>query len=395
MPREKARLNKSRWEYLGKLPFLVFAIGGYGGIWGLKYLGVSQLSVTLIACGCIVGYVVLILSLTKLRLRDDHVGDNAYYLGFIYTLASLSWALTKFTSGGVDLIVESFGIAIFSTVVGIVARVGVNQMRRDPVEIEQEARMELSDAVVRLRTQIDDAVLALSSFARHAQQAAAESIELTHKQATSTMESVVIRVSEASTRTVTHVGETSEKAIARIDEAMLEFSTHSTELNKLSRDVVKTLKSLMTRIEKAEVPTEVILERMKPAMAAAEASAIALRQRLEDERGLRQSMRADAESLRVSLTEGAERWRAIAETAASAASTMASSVGELGETMKQVSESAGRAAADMSQSLEALVAAVRRHNDELAAELEKSREYTKKTHDALVSMAELVTQRLQ
>src|SRR5450432_2709227 len=90
-----------------------------------------------------IGYALLISLARGLRLRDDQSGDNLYYMGFLFTLTSLGVSLYQFsTTRAAEEIVQNFGIAIGSTIAGIGLRVIFNQMRRDPVEVEQRARLE-------------------------------------------------------------------------------------------------------------------------------------------------------------------------------------------------------------------------------------------------------------
>src|SRR5262245_32338054 len=60
----------------------------------------------------------------RFRLREDRIGDGAYYLGFLFTLVSLSVTLYQFTrSGGVEEVISGFGIALTTTIVGLSLRV--------------------------------------------------------------------------------------------------------------------------------------------------------------------------------------------------------------------------------------------------------------------------------
>jgi hypothetical protein len=115
----------------------------------------------------------------RTRLRFDQAGDNLYYLGFTYTLCSLAITLYRFhaTEGAADYIVSNFGIALATTIVGVVFRVWLHQMRDDPLELEREARSELTEAVNRLRAEIDQAVREFNYFNRTLQQSAQEAIE--------------------------------------------------------------------------------------------------------------------------------------------------------------------------------------------------------------------------
>jgi hypothetical protein len=71
--------------------------------------------------------------------------------------------------------VQNFGIAIGSTIAGVALRVIFNQMRRDPVEVEQRMRLELAEAARRVRRELDASVVEFAYFRRNAQQSAADS----------------------------------------------------------------------------------------------------------------------------------------------------------------------------------------------------------------------------
>jgi hypothetical protein len=53
----------------------------------------------------------------KLKVRLDVLGDNLYYLGFLYTLVSLSFSLYTLGKGTADInnLLENFGLAIMTT----------------------------------------------------------------------------------------------------------------------------------------------------------------------------------------------------------------------------------------------------------------------------------------
>src|SRR5260221_167769 len=124
-------------------------------------------------------YAGVVTLIPRTRLRLDQAGDNLYYLGFTYTLCSLAITLYRFhaTEGAADYIVSNFGIALATTIVGVVFRVWLHQMREDPLELEREARSEITDAVSRLRAEIDQAVREFNHFNRTLQQSAKEAIE--------------------------------------------------------------------------------------------------------------------------------------------------------------------------------------------------------------------------
>ena len=85
-------------------------------------------------------YVFFVTLVPATKLRTDIAADNVYWFGFLYTLTSLAVAFVDEP----ETILANFGVAIVSTLIGIAARVGLNQLRVDPNEIEEAIRLELS-----------------------------------------------------------------------------------------------------------------------------------------------------------------------------------------------------------------------------------------------------------
>lgn len=111
------------------------------------------------------------------------IGDNCYYLGFVFTLTSLAVTLYLLygTDGGgpkdeelVGEVISGFGIALSSTIVGIVLRVLMLRMTSDIVQQENEARVDLDIAVRDFRTHLRMSVGELKRHSVEAGQALAE-----------------------------------------------------------------------------------------------------------------------------------------------------------------------------------------------------------------------------
>jgi len=159
--------------------FMIFVAAGCAYIVLAKLKGVEPFYVTFAPVGIMIAYALLISLARGLRLRDDQTGDNLYYMGFLFTLTSLGVSLYQFSaSHAAEEIVQNFGIAIGSTIAGIGLRVIFNQMRRDPVEVEQRMRLELAEAARRVRRELDSSVVEFGYFRRNAQQSAADSFNL-------------------------------------------------------------------------------------------------------------------------------------------------------------------------------------------------------------------------
>jgi hypothetical protein len=105
------------------------------------------------------------------KLRADQAGDNCYYLGLIYTLTSLAFAIFTFDpEATANVIVNGFGVALATTIVGLILRVFFNQSRVDVHDIEDDARQELVEAASRLKTQLNQISNGFSDFALGLQQ---------------------------------------------------------------------------------------------------------------------------------------------------------------------------------------------------------------------------------
>jgi len=238
---DEARITKGHFVWLSRMPFLIAALLGGAALLVLKYFAIDQVYITATACAIIIAYWVIVATVPVLRIREDQLGDNCYYLGFLFTLSSLAYALYQFgLSGSVEQIVANFGLALGSTITGILLRVLINQARRDVLETEQDARMALADAVVRLRTEIDDAVLAMGAFCRAAQQIAGEQIGAAAKETAGVLEHSVARV-----------GDTSQAAIRQIDNAFGQFHDHAAQLNATAGATADAMSQMLATIESA------------------------------------------------------------------------------------------------------------------------------------------------
>ena len=118
-----------------------------------------------------VAYALIIALTPKFRLEHGQAGDNCYYLGFLFTLVSLVFALYDFV-GERDkiLVVQDFGIALSTTILGLVLRVMFSQTRIDPDNVEAVARTELTKAAQQMRSQLEGVVVDFNGFRRSIEQ---------------------------------------------------------------------------------------------------------------------------------------------------------------------------------------------------------------------------------
>ena len=113
--------------------FFVALIGGGAGVILIKFLSTNPWHAAIVAAG-----VVMALAIYYILNDEDapeEEGDNVYYLGLLFTLISLMMSLLESFEGIVDggeiskteilTLLENFGIALMSTIVGIAGRVAV------------------------------------------------------------------------------------------------------------------------------------------------------------------------------------------------------------------------------------------------------------------------------
>lgn len=135
-----------------------------------------QMIVAAAIMSVMLAYALLVARVPRMRVRLDQAGDNAYYLGLLFTLVSMTFALYEFgattasPSGqasertGAQQIIANFGIALASTITGIFLRVLLHQMRVDPDEIESMTRIELAEGAKRVRASLDIVTSDLGRF---------------------------------------------------------------------------------------------------------------------------------------------------------------------------------------------------------------------------------------
>ena len=260
--------------------FMSFVAAGCTYILLAKLKGIEPFYVTFVPVGTMVGYALLISLARGLRLRDDQSGDNLYYMGFLFTLTSLGVSLYQFsTTRAAEEIVQNFGIAIGSTIAGIGLRVIFNQMRRDPVEVEQRTRLELAEAARRVRRELDSSVVEFGYFRRNAQQAAADSFGLMTERfddivakLLASLEEVTAKLSvpvEAAARQLGDAtGEVTRSMGATLAASVTQLSSQTEILSSRVGAVAGALDDTATKLNSMQTPDHVFEVRLDPMMQA-------------------------------------------------------------------------------------------------------------------------------
>lgn len=169
-----------------------------------------QIVITLAIAAVMIGYAVVVVRIPRLRVRLDQAGDNAYYLGLLFTLISMAMALWEFGSiinsseigaaqeTGARQIIANFGVALASTIMGIFLRVILHQMRVDPADVESMTRIELAEASTRVRATLDSISRDMGRFYDEVKQRTADTISAITEDTVKTTQNLMNNVQTAS-----------------------------------------------------------------------------------------------------------------------------------------------------------------------------------------------------
>lgn len=221
-------LTLEKWFVSNVLPGTSFA-----------YLGNAAIISSAIALMSIYVFFVTIVPATK--LRTDAAADNVYYLGFLYTLTSLAVALSF---DDPDTILANFGVAIVSTLIGIAARVGLNQLRVDPTDIEEASRLELADATRKVRVELQETVRQLTDFRNLSLQVLTEGYEEVQKNVENISINVLKSVEDLVEQSAEPLSELVQKTKAANEEAVRSIS----DVTKSNKALAKSNEDMVAQI---------------------------------------------------------------------------------------------------------------------------------------------------
>lgn len=393
-------------EWSDRWAFLAFAIGGSILIWVTKSLEVNSVVVALGAMVVMLLYAGLVSYGPKLKLRADQLADNCYYLGLVFTLASLSYAIFTFDPANTaTTIVQGFGVALVSTVLGLVLRVFFSQGQPDLAMAEENARLALTEAAAQVRAELDGVVLAFQTFAVQTKQHLTELRDQVRDD--------VDAVGSVAQQSIKSTAEEAKVAVA-------EQATQSVEdIRKVSTSVKGLIKAIDGHAEAidAMVAKAVI---QNDALAAIEnagnAASIALAQITSSGEAVlryQSTLAASGETLAAAgetivsatsaMLQAAQQFDALVEARLTTLNKAPMEVSErlstaLSDTITQWEQTIAQHAAGHAEALRTLaearadeLAAISRHNEALDVEIGRSREKVTKVHAALVEMTNELT----
>lgn len=254
-------LPRRRW--FGDLPdrglFILFLLAGTAAVLALKLaLEDARLATwvaTAAASATLLGYAALA---SRFRMPGDRLGDNCYYLGFLLTLASMAAALIQFDISAdergpvLERLIGSFGIALFSTFLGIALRVVFLQMRRELDDLEEATRQELEARAELLKGQLLQAVTELESFRLRTRQVLEERL----MQAADTVRDHLDAQAEEGLRLVRRLADEGSRALGVHSEQAL-------RLEAAIRAQTEAAAALAERLGHVEVPPDLFRQEVR------------------------------------------------------------------------------------------------------------------------------------
>ncbi len=256
--------------------FGIFTALGVSFIIAAKAWGLTSIVVTTVPVLLMLGYAAMIVFARGLRLRSDQTGDNFYYMGFIFTLVSLGASLYQYsTGGGIEDIIRNFGVAVASTIGGIILRIMFNQVRRDPIEFEAASRLDLAEASRKVRRELDGVQYEVAHLRRSSQQMAQETFDETRTQlvalgkaAAEAVEAIrASAVSEVEGTAAQISGDFASPEIKRqLDRTSKSLDRVNTKLEQATETLAAAAEAFANRLAQTQTPDKVVEVSMQPAV---------------------------------------------------------------------------------------------------------------------------------
>lgn len=231
-------------------------LGSLGIIAGI--LLTSTLTSLIIPICIMAAYIYITLS-KDTDLPITVVGDSYYYQGFIFTLVALMGSL--FSLGikeqvNMHAMVASFGAALVTTIIGLVARLYVTSFSLAAQKRRERLEEQIEKSLDRFSGQIDTLT-----------QQVVSSINKVHGQTESTLSNTLDNYSEVNTKVLNEYKETMESNIELIGQN-LEQVSHKISSIEISPDIIskplkKTLEEITTPISEYETQFTQVNNRFK------------------------------------------------------------------------------------------------------------------------------------
>ncbi len=368
-----------------KFLFIGFALVGTFLIWLIKFLGTPQLLTVIIPVFSIIAYCFIAIKTKLFYIKEEQIGDNAYYLGFLYTLSSLAYALFMFSASdnAPEHIISSFGVALWSTIFGVSCRVFLSQSRQDPEDIESAARARIAQAASELTTELYHSSVIFKNFSNGLKQSMQESFEHTSHE-----------LNESVKDSLNKFSDTAEKIANKIDQSFEELGLNTKKLNDASEKTVSALENMNSRIEKIEAPENMISRKVEKSFSGIENSTQKLSSIIDDQATLSVKLSDASNTLMQSIKELTNK---IDDLSGQSHNIGANSqeFGNLGNKINSLISTFSEMLSELISKQSNATRTITEHANALEEQLDRSRKYTEDTHQSLALMTKDLAEKLQ
>lgn len=381
--------------------FSFFALGGSLLILAVKWAALPTELVALGAVGVMFAYAIIVNLKGTGKLRSDQAGDNCYYLGLIFTLTSLSYAIFTFDPAKTaTTIVQGFGIALATTIVGLILRVFFNQSRVDLVEVEDTARLELAEAAGKLKHELSQLALEFKDFTHGLQQSVAEvrdeasaGVQKATEQSAAAINSLASDVLEGLKAQSTELGIATADLSKRAAIAARSIEKHSASVDAMSTAhaaIASNLSKLSGATAEMAQHGGTLVEQ-NAALRELQAGTRGVVDKIDDAASnLADGINASFANISRFEGEFAARLKDLEngpkQVSDHALTAIAKAAEAVSHAMHQLASGQNEAIGKLAGTTDELLGTMRAHNDVFETELERSRANAGKVHDAFVDL---------
>ena len=366
--------ERTKTTRLDIVVFFIALVVGVGSYFLLRALDVRQGLITTGLVLVMVSYGLVVAGVPRLRVRLDQAGDNGYYLGLLFTLVSMAFALYDFgqQNMGADeqrsaavKIIGDFGVALATTITGIALRILLQQMRVDPSDMETSTRIELAESAKRVKVTLDSVSIEVGRLLTELQQRSSDQLKSLVDQATETIRQFGVTSSEAT-----------KDLVAKLNEVNKDSAAKTLEVTRALGGVATEAEAATTRLRSVEGPPVEWQNKLNAAAAAfgtlatnADHAGRQMRDAIDASAKVTQafdktavtisdvtsSARKDQEQAMEQLGKGAERFVALLTTMADALDRDRLQLANIEQQTRQAAEAATQATESATTVLEKLV----------------------------------------
>lgn len=211
-------------------------------------------------------------------VAEEKFADSCYYLGFIFTIASIVVCLLdvpKMSVGsGLQDIALRFGAAMVSTVLGMAVRVYLVSFRKDANDALQDVEQALLDTTRMFTAQLQENLKTLQSFEQQVVSASKSSVasvqvqvEALSRNFSETLSEFYAQLSEENRAAFREMADEGKAASARLAAAVDDYSQGmQSHLSSIESKVTQFADAVTAHLDATEFPDDYFAKRLKEPM---------------------------------------------------------------------------------------------------------------------------------